>query len=115
MKTIMKILKSSYAGHRMKIRSKNSLNIFSLLLRKYRFNNGISQKKLADELNVHVMTIMRWERETHFPTPIERKKIEDYINDKNVFLDPYELLLSEIKEMKERLEIFTDYLKKFHE
>lgn len=92
-----------------------TINTFSELLKKYRFDKNISQEDLGKQLNVATMTIHRWEKGTNIPFEKERKRVEDFINEKGTFLDPYELLTSEIKLLKEKIDCFTDFLKKFHE
>jgi transcriptional regulator with XRE-family HTH domain len=90
------------------------LNTFSELLKKFRFKENISQEELGKRLDVCTMTIHRWEKGTHIPSKMERERVESFINDNGVFIDPYELLTEELKNVSEKLNELTEYLKKFH-
>ena len=45
-------------------------------LKKYRLQNRLSQVKLAQELGVHFITIIRWEKGRTKPNPIQTFHIE---------------------------------------
>ena len=61
------------------------------------------------------MTIFRWEKGISLPSREKRKEVENYINDCGTYLDPYELLTKEIKSLQEKIDVFTNFLKRFHE
>ncbi len=90
------------------------MNTFAELLKKYRFNNGISQEQLGKKLGVVTMTIHRWEKGFNSPDKNERCRIEEYINDNGTYLDPYELLTHEIRELQKKIDVFKEYLERFH-
>ncbi len=92
-----------------------NINTFAKLLQKYRFEKKLSREQLAELLKVHSMTVYRWESGRNNPEPEERKRIEDFINNDNIFIDPYELLMQEIILMQEKLDSLKDYLKRFHD
>ncbi len=93
----------------------DQINHFSELLKQYRFKNSLTQEELAEELSVSTMTIHRWEKGTNKPNSKEKISIQEFINDKGFFLDPYELLIKEIQNLQIKIGVFTDYLKRFHE
>ena len=49
----------------------------------YRFENRISQKKLADKLGVHFTTINRWFNGRTIPNKIQRYHIKKLLEDYN--------------------------------
>ena len=49
----------------------------------YRLENRISQKQLADKLNVHFTTVNRWFNDRNIPNKIQRYHIEKLLEDHN--------------------------------
>lgn len=91
------------------------MNPFLELIRKYRFEKKLSREEFAKQISVSPMTVYRWESGRNMPDIEERKRIEDFINDQNIFVDPYEVLTNEIIILQEKLDSLKDYLKRFHE
>lgn len=49
-----------------------------MLLQDYRRQHGISKYRAAKELDVHWMTLHRWERGQHEPQPEMMKKVREW-------------------------------------
>ena len=49
----------------------------------YRFENRISQRKLADLLNVHFTTVNRWFNDRNIPNKIQRYHIKKLLEEHN--------------------------------
>jgi len=49
----------------------------------YRLENRISQKQLADKLNVHFTTVNRWFNDRIIPNKIQRYHIKKLLEDNN--------------------------------
>ena len=50
---------------------------------KYRLENRITQKQLADKLTVHVTTVNRWFNDRIIPNKIQRYHIKKLLEDNN--------------------------------
>lgn len=88
------------------------VNLFLKLIKKYRFQQNLSREELAKELNICYVTLHRWENQITKPAPRIIKNIQDYINLRLTFLDPYEVVLEEIVNLQKKIEDLTQYLKK---
>ena len=49
----------------------------------YRFENRISQRKLADLLHIHFSTVNRWFNGRNIPNKIQRHHIKKILEDRN--------------------------------
>ena len=53
--------------------------MYGTKIRKFRIENGYSQKEFADLLNVTVRTVSRWEQDRNNPNPDELEKLNKLI------------------------------------
>ncbi len=90
------------------------IDCFIKILDKYKYEKGLNEGELAKELKVSPMTIFRWRRGDHKPLAGEQKRITDYINDNNTFIDPYEVVTEELVILQKKIDDLKQYLVEFN-